>query len=67
MIREKTKTGCSYVTSTGDKKIENTKKKRIFYTNCFTTHIKENNNIRLDRKRLFGIINKNNNTSLKNV
>ena len=41
------------------------KKKRIFYTNNFTTNFKENNNIRLDRKRLFSIINKSNNSDLE--
>ena len=48
------------------KKIENTKKRKEFFIQIVLPLIlKENNNIRLDRKRLFSIINKNNNTSLE--
>ena len=38
------------------------KKKRFIYSNYFTINIKENNNIRLDRKKLFSILNKSKNT-----
>ena len=48
------------------KMIENTKKKkRVIYSDCFPLILKENNNIKLDRARLFAIINKNNNTDLE--
>jgi Bax protein len=46
------------------KMIENTKKRKEFFIQIVLPLIlKENNNIRLDRKALFNIINKNNNTS----
>ena len=45
--------------------IEDTKKEKSFYSNCFTFNFKENNNIKLDRKRLFSIINKSNNSDLE--
>ena len=46
--------------------IENTKKRKDFFIQIVLPLIlKENNNIRLDRKRLFSIINKNNNTNLE--
>jgi Bax protein len=45
------------------KKIENTKKrKELFIQIILPLIIKENNNIRLDRKKLFSILNKNKNT-----
>jgi Bax protein len=45
------------------KMIENTKKRKDFFIQIvLPLIIKENNNIRLDRKTLFNIINKNNNT-----
>ena len=45
------------------KMIENTKKRKNFFIQIvLPLIIKENNNIRLDRKTLFNIINKNNNT-----
>ena len=48
------------------KMIENTKKRKDFFIQIVLPLIlKENNNIRIDRKRLFSIINKNNNTSLE--
>ncbi len=48
------------------KMIENTKKRKEFFIQIVLPLIlQENNNIRLDRKRLFGIINKNNNTNLE--
>ena len=48
------------------KKIENTKKRKEFFIQIVLPLIlQENNNIRLDRKRLFSIINKSNNTSLE--
>ena len=48
------------------KKIENTKKRKEFFIQIVLPLIlKENNNIKLDRKRLFSIINKNNNTELE--
>ena len=48
------------------KMIENTKKRKEFFIQIVLPLIlKENNNIRLDRKRLFTIINKNNNTNLE--
>ncbi len=48
------------------KMIENTKKRKEFFIQIVLPLIlKENNNIRLDRKRLFSIINKSNNTKLE--
>jgi Bax protein len=48
------------------KKIENTKKRKEFFIQIILPLIlKENNNIKLDRKRLFTIINKSNNTNLE--
>ena len=48
------------------KKIENTKKRKEFFIQIILPLIlKENNNIKLDRKRLFSIINKNNNSNLE--
>ncbi len=48
------------------KMIENTKKrKELFLQIVLPLVLKENNNIRLDRKRLFNIINKSNNTDLE--
>tara|TARA_A100001015_G_scaffold191513_1_gene213356 strand:- start:690 stop:1784 length:1095 start_codon:yes stop_codon:yes gene_type:complete len=48
------------------KMIENTKKRKEFFIQIVLPLIlQENNNIRLDRKRLFSIINKNNNTDLE--
>jgi len=48
------------------KMIENTKKRKEFFIQIVLPLIlKENSNIRLDRKRLFSIINKNNNTKLE--
>ena len=48
------------------KMIENTKKRKEFFIQIILPLIlKENNNIKLDRKRLFSIINKSNNTSLE--
>ena len=48
------------------KMIENTKKRKEFFIQIVLPLIlKENNNIRLDRKRLFKIINKSNNTELE--
>ncbi len=48
------------------KMIENTKKRKDFFIQIVLPLIlKENNNIRLDRKRLFNIINKSNNTNLE--
>ena len=45
------------------KKIENTKKRKdLFIQIILPLVIKENNNIRLDRKKLFNILNKNKNT-----
>jgi len=45
------------------KKIENTKKRKDFFIQIILPLIlKENNNIRLDRKKLFSILNKNKNT-----
>ncbi len=47
-------------------KIENTKKRKEFFIQIVLPLIlQENNNIRLDRKRLFSIINKSNNTDLE--
>tara|TARA_B100000900_G_scaffold274080_1_gene234199 strand:- start:797 stop:1876 length:1080 start_codon:yes stop_codon:yes gene_type:complete len=48
------------------KMIENTKKrKELFIQIVLPLILQENNNIKLDRARLFGIINKNNNTDLE--
>ena len=48
------------------KMIENTKKRKEFFIQIILPLIlKENNNIRLDRKRLFSIINKSKNTELE--
>ncbi len=48
------------------KMIENTKKRKEFFIQIVLPLIlKENSNIKIDRKRLFSIINKNNNTSLE--
>jgi Bax protein len=48
------------------KMIENTKKRKDFFIQIVLPLIlKENGNIRLDRKRLFSIINKSNNTKLE--
>ena len=48
------------------KMIENTQKRKEFFIQIVLPLIlKENNNIRLDRKRLFNIINKSNNTKLE--
>ena len=48
------------------KKIENTKKRKEFFIQIILPLIlKENNNIKLDRKRLFTIINKSNNSNLE--
>ena len=48
------------------KMIENTKKrKELFLQIVLPLVLQENNNIRLDRKRLFSIINKSNNTDLE--
>tara|TARA_B100000767_G_C19748749_1_gene529755 strand:- start:317 stop:1402 length:1086 start_codon:yes stop_codon:yes gene_type:complete len=48
------------------KMIENTtKRKELFIQIILPLILQENNNIRLDRKRLFGIINKSNNTDLE--
>ena len=48
------------------KMIENTKKRKEFFIQIILPLIlQENNNIKLDRKRLFSIINKSNNTKLE--
>jgi Bax protein len=48
------------------KKIENSKvRKKLFIQIILPLVIKENNNIKLDRRRLFSIINKSNNTALE--
>jgi len=48
------------------KKIENSKKRKEFFIQIVLPLIlKENNNIRLDRKRLFNIINKSSNTAVE--
>ena len=48
------------------KMIESTKKRKEFFIQIILPLIlKENNNIKIDRKRLFGIINKSNNSSLE--
>ena len=46
--------------------IENTKQRKDFFIQIILPLIlQENNNIKLDRKRLFSIINKNNNSKLE--
>ena len=46
--------------------IENTKQRKDFFIQIVLPLIlQENNNIKLDRKRLFNIINKSNNTNLE--
>ena len=48
------------------KKIENTKKRKEFFIQIVLPLVlQENNNIKLDRKRLFSIINKSNNTNIE--
>ena len=50
------------------KKIENTKKRKdLFIQIILPLVIKENNTIRLDRKKLFGILNKSKNTKVENI
>ena len=50
------------------KKIENTKKRKEFFIQIILPLIiKENNNIRLDRKKLFSILNKSKNTKVEKV
>ena len=50
------------------KMIENTKKRKDFFIQIVLPLIlQENNNIRLDRKTLFSIINKSNNTELEKI
>ena len=50
------------------KKIENTKKrKNLFIQIILPLIIKENNNIKLDRKKLFSILNKNKNTKIEKI
>ena len=50
------------------KKIENTKKRKDFFIQIILPLvIKENNNIRLDRKKLFSILNKSKNTKVERV
>jgi len=50
------------------KKIENTKKRKDFFIQIILPLvIKENNNIRLDRKKLFDILNKSKNTKAEKV
>ena len=50
------------------KKIENTKKrKNLFIQIILPLVIKENNNIKLDRKKLFSILNKNKNTKKEKI
>ena len=50
------------------KKIENTKKrKNLFIQIILPLVIKENNNIKLDRKKLFSILNKSKNTKLEKI
>ena len=49
------------------KKIDNTKKKKdMFIKIVLPLIVKENNKIRIDRKRLFTILNKNSNTDIEN-
>tara|TARA_B100000780_G_scaffold110019_1_gene76965 strand:- start:663 stop:1853 length:1191 start_codon:yes stop_codon:yes gene_type:complete len=49
------------------KQIENTKKRKdLFIQIILPLVIKENNNIRLDRKKLFNILNKSQNTTIEN-
>ena len=43
------------------------KKKELFIQIVLPLILQENNNIKLDRKRLFSIINKSNNTNLKKM
>ena len=48
------------------KMIENTNQRKEFFIQIILPLIlQENNNIRIDRKRLFSIINKSNNTDLE--
>ena len=47
------------------KMIENTKKKNLFIQIVLPLILEENNRIKLDRKKLFTILNKNNNSNLK--
>ena len=50
------------------KKIENTKKRKDFFIKIILPLvIKENNNIKLDRKKLFNILNKSNNTKPEKI
>ena len=50
------------------KKIENTKKRKNFFIQIILPLvIKENNNIKLDRKKLFSILNKSKNTKVEKV
>ena len=50
------------------KKIENTKKRKdLFIQIILPLVIKENNNIKLDRKKLFGILNKSKNTKFEKI
>ncbi len=50
------------------KKIENTKKRKdLFIQIILPLIIKENNNIRLDRKKLFSILNKSKNTKVEKI
>jgi len=50
------------------KKIENIKKRKdLFIQIILPLIIKENNNIRLDRKKLFSILNKSKNTKVENI
>jgi len=50
------------------KKIENTKKRKdLFIRIILPLVIKENNNIRLDRKKLFSILNKSKNTKVEKI
>ena len=50
------------------KKIENTKKRKtLFIQIILPLVIKENNNIKLDRKKLFSILNKSKNTKLEKI
>jgi len=50
------------------KKIENTKKRKDFFIQIILPLvIKENNNIKIDRKKLFSILNKNKNTKVEKI
>ena len=50
------------------KKIENTKKRKdLFIQIILPLVIKENNNIKLDRKKLFSILNKSKNTKAEKI